>query len=352
MRSSLKPPLKPIAIQVLAAVAFTIPFLLVTGDGWSDDKPGAAAEAVLEHAEKHLDPSYVCPMHPQVVRSEPGNCPICGMNLVARKTEASQTAMHTMASAEESPVVTVSAVVVNQLGVRTAEVRRGNLTRHLEGSGVVLRSTPQNARPTTRDLVLHGNDKGHSVSQLLVLGQVYEREAPLVYQGQKARVSIPGLGAREWSGTVSSLETQVSQTTHTFQFRVLVDNEGDSVPGGMTAVVMLDADTVTNALLVPREAVIVTGKGARVIVALSGGRFQQRQVDAEDLGEDEILIRSGLKEGERVVVSAQFLLDSEANLQAGLMRLTGEEAAEMPSHSESRHDMQMPAHSEPMEAQQ
>ena len=61
-----------------------------------------------------------------------------------------------------------------------------------------------------------------------------------------------------------------------------------------------------------------------MILALGGGRFQPREVEAEDLGEDEIVIRSGLREGEQVVVSAQFLLDSEANLQAGLKRLTGE----------------------------
>jgi multidrug efflux pump subunit AcrA (membrane-fusion protein) len=330
MMSSRLPSMKPIAFPLLAAVAGTLLFLLGTVSGRSADQPDAVAtpqhETMHEHAKKHQDPSYVCPMHPQVVSSEPGNCPICGMKLVAKAAEASQATALIDATVEPAPVVTVSAVVVNQLGVRTAEVRRGTLTRHLEGSGVVLRSTPQGARPTTRNLALHGNDKGNSVSQLLVLGQVFEREAPLVYQGQKARVSIPGLGAREWTGTVSSLETQVSQTTHTFQFRVLVDNEGASVPGGMTAVVRLESEPVVDALLVPREAVIVTGKGARVIVALDGGRFQQRKVDAEDLGEDEILIRSGLREGERVVVSAQFLLDSEANLQAGLMRLTNQQA--------------------------
>jgi Cu(I)/Ag(I) efflux system membrane fusion protein len=59
------------------------------------------------------------------------------------------------------------------------------------------------------------------------------------------------------------------------------------------------------------------------MIAQGGGRFQQRAVEAEDLGEDEIVIRSGLQEGDRVVVSAQFLLDSEANVQAGLRRLTG-----------------------------
>jgi Cu(I)/Ag(I) efflux system membrane fusion protein len=58
------------------------------------------------------------------------------------------------------------------------------------------------------------------------------------------------------------------------------------------------------------------------MVARGGGRFEQREVDAEDFGEDQIIIRTGLQEGERVVVSAQFLLDSEANLQAGLKRLS------------------------------
>jgi Cu(I)/Ag(I) efflux system membrane fusion protein len=73
-----------------------------------------------------------------------------------------------------------------------------------------------------------------------------------------------------------------------------------------------------------------------VILAQGEGRFQPRRVEAEDLGEDEIVIRSGLQEGDQVVVSAQFLLDSEANLQAGLRRLTGQrsEMSKMPEMSE------------------
>jgi len=90
----------------------------------------------------------------------------------------------------------------------------------------------------------------------------------------------------------------------------------------------VDVDPVEDVLLVPREAVILTGKGARVVLARDSGRFEARAVDAEDLGGDEIVIRSGLDEGDLVVVSAQFLLDSEANLQAGLRRLTGERPAD------------------------
>ena len=102
--------------------------------------------------------------------------------------------------------------------------------------------------------------------------------------------------------------------------------------------VRVAVDPVTDVLLVPREAVIVTGKGARVVVAQGGGRFQPRPVEAEDLGEDEIVIRSGLNEGERVVVSAQFLLDSEANLQAGLRRLSGGQSGAQPAAEGTLHE--------------
>ena len=67
--------------------------LLVTGCGPSDITPSeslasASDDSALEHAQKHLDPKYVCPMHPQIVRDEEGTCPICGMDLVAKMVDA------------------------------------------------------------------------------------------------------------------------------------------------------------------------------------------------------------------------------------------------------------------------
>jgi membrane fusion protein, copper/silver efflux system len=75
------------------------------------------AETALEHARKHLDPTYVCPMHPQIVRSEPGNCPICGMALVRRDPQRSD-------GVEGAPAVEVDGRMRQALGVRTAMVER------------------------------------------------------------------------------------------------------------------------------------------------------------------------------------------------------------------------------------
>lgn len=260
-------------------------------------------------------------MHPQVVSTEQGRCPICGMDLVAREAEDAEADPQVAADAEEVPAISVPDGVVNQLGVRTAAVRRGTLDLEVQGFGAFARST--------------------GASTLLVVAQVFEREAPLLRQGQAARVRLPSLGSREWGGTVTSIETQINPSTHTLQFRVSVDAEGAQVPAGATAMVSVTVDTVADVLLVPREAVIVTGKGTRVVVAQGGGRFQPRAVAAEDFGGEELVIRAGLEEGEPVVVSAQFLLDSEANLQAGLKRLSGGRTGTPPAPGGNPHEGHM-----------
>lgn len=273
-------------------------------------------------------PVYICPMHPHVHSHAPGQCPICGMDLVLKPTGPAATMAKGGNPAwpppEDSAELTLPDAVVNELGVRTATVRRGTLIRHIRGPGVFLRTAPRANRPPVQDMASGViADPPPAGSVVTVLAQVFEREAPLVHPGQPAQVRFPGLSHREWSGFVSSTEAQISQTTHTLPVRVTMDVEDETViPAGMSAIVTISLDPLAGVLLVPREAVIVTGKGARVIMAREGGRFQPRSVIAEAFGEDEALIHAGLAEGERVVVSAQFLLDAEANLQTGLRRLT------------------------------
>lgn len=134
----------------------------------SDDKNNMAVtdkmETAVEHAEKHLDANYVCPMHPQIIRDKPGNCPLCGMNLVKKEAEikkekkllywvAPMDANYRRDKPGKSPMgmdlvpvyddgeegltVKISPVVENNMGVRTAEVKKDKLWRRIDTVGYV-----------------------------------------------------------------------------------------------------------------------------------------------------------------------------------------------------------------------
>ena len=92
----------------------------------NDKVAEANRDTAMGHAAKHLDPKYVCPMHAQIVRDEPGTCPICGMDLVEKTIDA-QGGGH--------PTVTISNAVINSMGVRTATAARVTLWRYIQTVG-------------------------------------------------------------------------------------------------------------------------------------------------------------------------------------------------------------------------
>jgi Cu(I)/Ag(I) efflux system membrane fusion protein len=113
-------------------VAFFL-FLSLTACGDEAPTPTEPLAVVLddspmEHAVKHLDPKYVCPMHPQIVKDEPGNCPICGMKLVKKLMDPDE---------GRRPEVALRAAVIQNMGVRTAKVERGTLWKYIRTVGRV-----------------------------------------------------------------------------------------------------------------------------------------------------------------------------------------------------------------------
>ena len=94
----------------------------------SESAAEAAADSPMEHAAKHLDPKYVCPMHPQIIRDEEGTCPICGMDLVKKMMDP---------MTGKYPEVALTPAVVQTLGVRTELAERGTLWKYIKTVGRV-----------------------------------------------------------------------------------------------------------------------------------------------------------------------------------------------------------------------
>lgn len=163
---------------------------------------------------------------------------------------------------------------------------------------------------------------GQTLAQVAGLGTVWmtaavpEAQAGLVRPGASARVELAAFPGEAFSGRVSAVLPSTQADSRTLQARVELPNRGGRLRPGMYGTVHLDGPSRPG-LVVPAEAVIRTGRRAIVMLALDGGRFQPVEVKTgrEDGGLTEIL--AGLQEGQKIVASGQFLLDSEASL-AGL----------------------------------
>jgi len=407
-------------------------------------------ETAAEHALKHLDPTYVCPMHPQIIRGEPGNCPICGMRLVpvqpgsesgagqrkilyyrhphdptitSDKPMKDEMGMDFVPVYEEGGVqVTISPSVVQNMGVRTAAVERGRLWRridtvgyvdfdeellshvHLRTEGWIERLTVKSegervkrgdllfelysptlvnaqeeylqalvsssstlsgasrdrlvALGVSRDQIaqLRSSRKvrqvlkvyaGHAgivaklnvregmfvkpatevmtladLSRVWLLAEVFEGQADWVKVGAPAEVRLSYRPGRTWEGKVEFVYPSLDAATRTLRARLSFPNPDEALKPNMFADVTLYGGAHSGVLMAPREALIRTGVQDRVILALGEGRFKPREVKAGMESGDWVEILEGVREGEKVVTSGQFLIDSEASLKASILRLS------------------------------
>ena len=381
----------------------------------------AVTESAMEHAKKHLNPKYVCPMHPEITKDTPGTCPICGMKLVPVEEEQGA------AADKGAPEVKVSTAMLNTLAVRTGKAARTNLARAISTVGTVsfdegrmvcvslaregwikrlvvkhegervhkgellfeyyapdlvalqqryldaARATPQGSPALTRqrqELLLLGISEADlagmeksgeaplltkvyapqdgvvvrlnqpegmfvdplfpvmqiaDLSQVWVIADVVEQQAAWVQPGQSAEVRVVAWPGKSWKGLVDYVYPTLNRKTRTLRARLRFPNPEEVLKPNMYADVTI-AGGAQEALTIPREALIDTGSAQRVVLALGEGRFKPVPVVAGTEDGERVEIVSGLKEGDAVVVSGQFLIDSESNLKAGLGRLDASEA--------------------------
>jgi multidrug efflux pump subunit AcrA (membrane-fusion protein) len=173
------------------------------------------------------------------------------------------------------------------------------------------------------------------LSTVWVTAQIYEKDLVFVRAGQSAIVRSSYGAAREFSATVDQILPEVTAETRTAQARLTLANPDLALKPGMFVDVRLEAELASSATLVPDTAVLRSGERNTVFVALDGGAFAPREVRLGARAEDNAYeVLSGLAPGERVVVSGQFMLDSESQLREAIQKmLRAETGAPETSHS-------------------
>ena len=165
------------------------------------------------------------------------------------------------------------------------------------------------------------------LSSVWVNAEVPEAQASWLRPGTAVEARVPSSPGQVFRGRVSAILPEVNAATRTLRARVELANSGGRLKPGMFATLAFAEGRGTESLLVPSEAVIRTGERSVVIVAESEGKFRPHDVEVgfESGGKSEI--RKGLSGGDKVVVSGQFLIDSEANLRATGTRMEGAEVS-------------------------
>ena len=237
------------------------------------------------------------------------------------------------APTENDPLKTSARTKLKYFDISDGQIAELDRTRQPQKTLTI--HAPQDGFVIEKDIV-QGQmvDAGMKLYRLADLGvvwifaQVYEQDLPYVRLGQEAMVKLSSLPDREFRGRVTYVYPTVDEKTRTAKVRLEFENPGYFLKPGMFVSVQITAELEPSAVLVPDSAVLRSGEKNTVFVALPGGKFDPRTVVLGSKAEnDNYEVISGLSEGERVVTSGQFMLDSESQLREAIQKMRGAAAA-------------------------
>jgi len=160
------------------------------------------------------------------------------------------------------------------------------------------------------------------LSRVWVMADVFEYEAPNIHVGETARVSLQALPGKSFSARIDYLQPEVDPMTRTLKVRLNMENPGLMLKPDMYADVEFRVN-IPSKLTVPADAVLNAGERQTVFVDRGNGYFEPRQVKTGEREGDRIQILSGLTQGERIVTSGNFLIDSESQMKAAASGMGG-----------------------------
>lgn len=191
-------------------------------------------------------------------------------------------------------------------------------------SGVVIE------KPVLEGMRINAGEPLYRIADLgtvWLIAEVQEQDLGLVRPGQRARATFVAFPGRTFEGKVDFLYPTLSSETRTGKVRIIVPNPDHALRAAMYASVLIDTPASAGRVLaIPDSAVIDSGTRQVVLVDRGEGRFEPRAVRLGARGEDWVQVLDGVKAGERVVISANFLIDAESNLRTALQAFAPPEA--------------------------
>jgi Cu(I)/Ag(I) efflux system membrane fusion protein len=225
------------------------------------------------------------------------------------------------AARERTRALSIPAELVRQ--AEATGVANARFTLSAPASGVIAELGVREGVAVTPGMTLF---RIAGLETVWVVAEIPEAQAVRLARRQKVKAVLQADPGQSFEGELKEILPEVSPNTRTLKARFEVDNRRERLIPGMLLRLQVTGPSTTR-LVVPAEAVIRTGKRAVVIVRKDGGAFEPREIQlGADLGE-EIEVAQGLREGEQVVASGQFLVDSEARLRSVLGNLSSAPAA-------------------------
>jgi membrane fusion protein, copper/silver efflux system len=263
--------------------------------------------------------------------------------LVALHSEGAAGGPLTRASLERLRLFDISSDVVAQLA-QSGEARRTYLYRAPADGVVIEKMAVQGQMMKSGERIYRLAD----LSTVWVNAQIYEKDLPYVHDGQAASVRVTYGQNRTLDGTIQQVLPQVEDLTRTATARIVLRNSDGLLKPGMFVDVRFAALLADDAVLVPDMAVLRSGEHNTVFVAREGGSFEPRDVELGARSEGGVYqVLSGLRVGERVVTSGQFMLDSESQLREAIEKMLKSATAEPAAEDKSKRASAPPAAESP-----
>ncbi len=295
--------------------------------------------------------AYYCPMHPSYTSDRPGTCPICNMNLVKKDPGAGLSEkeqvqkhlgdiclMHNCHKAHQGRPCPMMVVVKKGEKVscpicgdhvagfpENSEINSLHTTIKIDSQKrqlIGVKTTAVEEKAIYRTIRAYGKVARDS---RWIYAQVFEYERPSLYVDEhpliglkhKATIEVPSLPGKIFTGKVRLMEREIDPVTRTTLVRIQLDNWNKVLKQDMSANVNIKID-LGSSLVVPQSAVLDTGTRQIVFIDRGEGAIEPRTVVLGEKGDNDVQVISGLAAGEKVIVSGNFLIDSESRLKAVL----------------------------------